>query len=164
MGIPDEVIDANDSLIQAGLIYIILSSTDTQNLAGTTGVMDVSVATLGSAVLDGYIIVGRRGQRFNAAGTLSDEGDFLGGGDAGQVAPVTIHGATVQYGGTASKAPIGGRARGRSVPIGGAGDIDGDGIDDLLLGAPLADPRVDPITGRGTKNGGEAYLIYGFRP
>jgi len=40
--------------------------------------------------------------------------------------------------------------------------VDGDGKADILIGAILADPRVDPKTGVGTVNGGEAYLIYGF--
>ena len=34
----------------------------------------------------------------------------------------------------------------------------------LAIGAPLADPRLDAITGIGVKNGGEAYIIYGFAP
>ncbi|RME37048.1 MAG: hypothetical protein D6788_10330, partial [Planctomycetota bacterium] len=42
-----------------------------------------------------------------------------------------------------------------------AGDVDGDGLDDILIGSILADPRRDPNTGVGVQNGGEAYLIYG---
>jgi hypothetical protein len=164
LGRPDGKIDQNDNLVQAGLVYIILSSTDAAKFANPSGVMDVSVSRLGSADLEGYILVGRRGQRFDIAGAMTAEGDFLGGGDAGEPDPVTLHGLTIRYGGTAAKAPDGDRNRGRSKAIGRAGDVDGDGIDDLLLGSPLADPRVDPVTGRGTKNGGEAYLIYGFKP
>ena len=44
----------------------------------------------------------------------------------------------------------------------GLADVDGDGKADILIGSILADPRVDPQTGVGTVNGGEAYLIYGF--
>ena len=51
---------------------------------------------------------------------------------------------------------------GRSFGVAGAGDVDGDGHGDVLIGSILADPRVDPDTGTGTVNGGEAYLIYGF--
>jgi len=41
---------------------------------------------------------------------------------------------------------------GRSVS--GAGDINGDGIDDLIIGAPLADPG-------GTSSAGESYVVFG---
>ncbi|MHC0061785.1 Ig-like domain-containing protein [Nostoc sp. UIC 10890] len=37
-----------------------------------------------------------------------------------------------------------------------AGDINGDGIDDLIIGAPNADPN-------GNSNAGESYVIFGFR-
>jgi hypothetical protein len=39
--------------------------------------------------------------------------------------------------------------------------VDGDGRDDMLIGAILADPRRDPSTGLGVSNGGEVYLLYG---
>jgi hypothetical protein len=51
--------------------------------------------------------------------------------------------------------------RGRSFGLSTAGDIDGDGRTDILLGSILADPRRDPQTDVGTRNGGESYLIYG---
>ena len=38
-------------------------------------------------------------------------------------------------------------------------DVTGDGRDDLLIGAILADPRRDPTSD--VQSGGEAYLIYG---
>ena len=56
------------------------------------------------------------------------------------------------------------RDRGRGYGLGAAGDVDGDQIGDFLIGSMLADPRVDPDTGEGVRNAGEAYLIYGFRP
>ncbi len=172
-GIPDGVIDANDELAHAGLVYIILSSTDTRNFPATVGgIQDISISALGTDDLDGLIIVGRRGDRFSN-NVLVHEGDFLGGGDAGQDLPVMVHGVEINYGGNPSKAPtqfmgLNGqmveRHRGRGQGIGRLGDIDGDGLDDFALGAQLADPRVNPVTGEGTRNGGEAYILYGFNP
>ncbi|MES1025729.1 hypothetical protein ABN584_22815 [Gloeocapsa sp. BRSZ] len=43
---------------------------------------------------------------------------------------------------------------GRSVSD--AGDVDGDGLDDLIIGDPLADPS-------GTDAAGESYIVFGFR-
>ncbi|NOS99963.1 MAG: hypothetical protein HOP29_04990 [Phycisphaerales bacterium] len=45
----------------------------------------------------------------------------------------------------------------RSFGVGPAGDADGDGRDDLLIGSILADPN-------GRTDAGESYLIYGFAP
>jgi hypothetical protein len=94
----------------------------------------INIDQLGTDPLRGFMIIGRRG------------GDRLGGGDAGDLA----------LGGTSSKA-----GRGRSMGLASAGDVDNDGRSDLLLGSILADPRVDPNTGNGVRNGGEAYLLYG---
>ena len=74
------------------------------------------------------------------------EFDRAGGGDAG----------SVSEGGIEIK-----NGRGRSNGLASAGDVDGDGRADILVGSVLADPRVDPNSGFGVQNSGEAYLIYG---
>ena len=169
-GIPDGTVDANDELRHAGLVYIILGSNDARRFApDSQSPMDISIGELGTVDLDGFIIVGHRGDRFapgdTTGGTIIHAGDFLGGGFAGSTSrTIASSGVTVEYGGNTSKAPLNGRERGRSFGMGRAGDIDGDGRGDFLLGAQMADPRVDPVTGEGTTNGGEAYLIYGFAP
>lgn len=152
-GVRDEVL-GDDQLLQAGLVYVVFGSNRLDQIRtcqGTTtpctsaadcapGVVcalsdtTLNINQLGTSRLSGLIIAGRRA------------GDRIGGGDAGDVAA----------GGNANKT-----GRGRSHGLAGAGDVDGDGRVDILIGAILADPRRDPSTEIGVANGGEAYLIYG---
>lgn len=177
---PIPIINVNDQMRHAGLVYIILSSTDALDFADNANApMDISIGELGGGKLDGFILVGRRGDRFaenDDTGMFGIEfaGDFLGGGLAGRTTETIPAGVTIEYGGNANKAPVpfvtpAGtstqlRIRDRSQGLGRAGDVDGDGLGDFLIGAQLADPRVDNVTGEGQTNGGEAYLIYGFTP
>lgn len=151
----DGVVDQFDDLQNAGLVYVIFGSnrldlvrtcsqtgnacaTETDCPAGefcvTPNDITLSINQLGTSQLRGFMLVGR------------EAGDRLGGGDAGDVG----------LGGISAKT-----GRGRSFGLGRAGDVDGDGRDDILVGSILADPRRDPNTGVGVQNGGEAYLIYG---
>lgn len=153
-GLPTACVGADGELTNAGVVYVIYGrnrldrirtcsvsgkacSVDgdcpaTETCGTTTGT--ISIDQLGTDQLRGMMIVGRCA------------GDRLGGGDAGD--------ATA--GGLAAKA-----GRGRSAGLATAGDVDGDGRADILIGSILADPRRDANTGVGIKNGGEAYLIYG---
>ena len=88
----------------------------------------MNISQLGTSALRGAIYVGR------------SAGDQLGGGDIEK--DLEIDGV---------------HKSGRPTAIGPAGDVDGDGKGDFLLGAPLADPS-------GRTNGGEAYLLYGRAP
>ncbi|MBI1826625.1 MAG: FG-GAP repeat protein [Planctomycetes bacterium] len=151
-GIRDTV-PGDDTLQQAGLVYVIFGGNRLDTLrvcqgsdtvCGTTadcpqGIQCLASSTinidqLGKTQLRGFIIAGRRA------------GDRLGGGDAGNTA----------QGGIAVK-----QGQGRSLGLSSAGDIDGDGRDDIVIGSVLADPNRDPNTDVGVQNGGEVYLIYG---
>jgi hypothetical protein len=127
---------ANDvDLTNAGLVYVISSKNRLDQIpTNDLNYFTIAISELGTANLQGFIIAGRRA------------GDRLGGGDAGDVTA----------GGIAAKV-----GRGRSHGLASAGDVDGDGRDDILIGAVLADPRIDPFTEIGTQNAGEVYLIYG---
>ncbi|UCG17401.1 MAG: hypothetical protein JSV19_05085 [Phycisphaerales bacterium] len=161
LGIPDGTVNEFDRLAGAGVVYVVLSGADTTDWAADdTKAMEISIDKIGSAELPGFIIAGRRVD------------DQLGGGRASQdnCHKLSLHDST---GGTADCnclagmipdvcAPRDSWDAGRSLGLAGAGDVDDDGHGDVLIGSILADPRVDPDTGSGTVNGGEAYLIYGF--
>ncbi len=138
LGRPDNTVSAPDQLLNAGLVYLVLGST---NLADDADGL-IAINELGSGKLPGAIFVGRQGTR----GSIM--GDFLGGGQAHEAA----------MGGLGVKSP-----NGRATGVAGIGDIDNDGRDDFILGSILADTRIDTV-GNSVKNAGEAYVIYGFAP
>jgi hypothetical protein len=163
-GVADEV-PGDNRLLQAGLVYVVYGNNrldlirscansgqiclaDDDCAPGescTTKDFTVNIERLGHGQLQGFIIAGRRGDD-GAQSSTGHRGDRIGGGDAGD----TTHG------GIAAKAN-----RGRSHGMASAGDVDGDGRADILIGSILSDPRRDPTTQVGIRNGGEAYLIYG---
>ncbi len=149
-----DLVPGADELTEAGLVYVIFGnnrfdqiktcqntdiscSTSADCATGVScvaGNFTINVSQLGKAQLRGLMIAGRHA------------GDHLGGGDAGDTTQGGIAGKT---------------GRGRSQGLRSAGDVDGDGLKDLLIGSILADPRRDANTNVGLQNGGEAYLIYG---
>lgn len=137
-GVADDVDgDGNaDLLIDAGQVYLILGLNNLVELADDTNTIDIS--SLGTGGFRGLVIVGREAD------------DKLGGGESQLTVsrgdPNAVPPTTVQQALTF-----------RSFGIGPAGDVDGDGRDDIAIGSILASPR-------NREGAGEVYLIYGFVP
>jgi hypothetical protein len=146
-GLADVIVGANDAALDAGHTYVILSPFD-------AGVVDMSVA---ATVLEG-VNAGQESGRSLASGDLDGDGvrDLVVGadgweGDAG--AALVLYGplgeGTLPLG-LADALFVGvaaGDEAGRSLAV--IGDADGDGHDDLLVGARGVDGQR-----------GHAYLIY----
>ena len=128
-GEPDDVdLDGTpDLLTDAGLVYLIFGTENLTALADSN--RRINISQLGTSAFDGVVFVGREG-----ADGATHPGDQLGGG------------ASVRAG-----------RQFRSFGIGPAGDVDGDGRADVLIGSILARPQ-------GRTESGEVYLIYGFAP
>jgi hypothetical protein len=169
-GIDDLIVGAiggDDGGSNAGEAYVIYG------VAGTTrGTVDLT----GLAASDGFIIQGdeaidQAGYSVSSAGDVNGDGfdDLIvgapngddGGSSAGEA--YVIYGmagtsrTTVDLTGLAAsdgfviQGDVAGDQAGRSVSS--AGDVNGDGIDDLIVGAPVGDD--------GGTAAGEAYVIFG---
>jgi hypothetical protein len=86
--------------------------------------------------------------------------DTAAGTDSGAVHVVTDAGTGGPLADSANVVTIRGAHAGdyAGFDVAAAGDVNGDGLADLLVGAPLAGPRPDEAT---TVGGGEAYLVFG---
>jgi Ca2+-binding RTX toxin-like protein len=171
-GIDDLVVGArygDDGGDRAGEAYVIYGVVGTAR-----GTVDLS----GLAAADGFIIQGdaagdQAGWSVSSAGDVNGDGieDLIvgarfgddGGTDAGEA--YVIYGVagtargTVDLTGLASRPADGFIIQGdvsfdqAGWSVSSAGDVNGDGIEDLIVGAPLGDD--------GGLNAGEAYVIYG---
>ncbi len=158
-GYDDILIGAYGASSYAGKTYLIYGSS---TLSGTkalstadvtfTGVLDgdnsgYSVSTAGDVNGDGYddILIGAFGAD-PASGTNAGE-TYLIYGSSSLIGTVDLLDANVTFTGKAIDDQSG-------YSVSSAGDVNGDGYDDILIGANGADPG-------GNLSAGETYLIYG---
>ena len=158
-GYADFIIGAYGASSNAGKSYLIfgsksLLSIDLGNL-GSAGITITgaagdysgwSVSSAGDVNNDDYddFIIGAWGVNINAG-----ESYLIYGADS---LPATIDLSSLGAYGITITGAVAGDNSGYSVS--GAGDVNGDGISDILIGAPEADPG-------GNSNAGKSYLIYG---
>lgn len=170
-GVDDVIIGAQGAASFAGAAYVVYGQ-------AVPDPADVDVATLGGRgfAITGTASPGSLGRAVDAAGDVNADGidDVIVGEFAsspGAPSRNLAGAAYVVYGrGQADPADVAVAALGsRGFQIAGAaagdhagdavagvGDVNGDGIGDLAVGAPDADPGGPPVTGAGA-----AYLVYG---
>ncbi len=163
-----------DGKVDAGETYLVYGQAGGAQLLGT-----YELSSIGTS-LDGVVLAGidtsdLAGLAVSAGGDINDDGisDLLIGADARDF-PFTAPGeAYLIYGvaggavliGNVALSDVGISVSGvtfqgidsndlAGISVSSVGDVNGDGIDDLLTGAAFADPN-------GVSSAGESYLIYG---
>jgi hypothetical protein len=167
-GYDDILIGANrvdvGTATDAGETYLIYGSA---NLSGTKTLDSTDSDIVPSATFTGKAASDFSGSSVSGAGDVNGDGydDILIGAYWADVGTATDAGATyLIYGGTSlsdiglalADATFTGKAASdySGVSVSGAGDVNGDGFDDILVGAYQADVGTE-------SNAGETYLIYG---
>lgn len=170
-GIDDLLVSSpygDDGGSNAGEVYVIF---------GKSGTTRTNIDLTNLAATDGFIIQGdAAGDQLSAAAAAGDVngdgiGDIIVGASLSDTGGINAGAAYVIFGRSGATRPnidltnltttdgliiqgdVAGDVAGASVS--GAGDINGDGIDDLLIGAPYGD--------NGGSSAGEAYIIFGRR-
>jgi len=146
---------------QAGSVFVIY------------GGADINTVRLGRLGTGGYRIDGARrrgwaGAEVQSAGDVNGDGvtDLILSAPTGAFEPPRRASAWIVFGGPAPDGvdlrAIGTRGiridgpLGEPAPIAGAGDINADGLDDVVLGVPSAQPQCRPDTG-------STYVVWGRR-
>ncbi len=151
-GIPDLVIGAPEH----GLTYVVFGK-------ATTETVELSEVASGRG---GFEIWGESVRDFSGS-SVSGAGDVNGDGLADVLIGAGTSSSYVVFGKPTTEAVelstvaagtggfvVRGENEGRGLRVSGAGDVNGDGLADLLIGALMADPR-------GRENAGSSYVVFG---
>ena len=159
-GINDLIIGADgadpNGNSRAGESYIVFG-----NQAGFSTTLELSALNgTNGFVINGIDRFDRSGSSVSGAGDVNGDGLsdlIIGGSSAGE--SYVVFGQSSGFSSSLNLSALDGSngfsISGRSaVSVSGAGDINGDGIDDVIIGAPFADPN-------GNSNAGESYVVFG---
>ena len=171
-GIDDLIVGAprrNDGTATSGESYVVFGTDAGSNAAFELSNLDGSNGFVISGVVDGG---GHSGASVSGAGDVNGDGiDDLIVGAPGRnfgEAPISggsyvVFGTDAGFSATLDTSSLDGSngfvlngidvRDGTGYSVSGAGDINGDGFDDLIIGAPYADPNGD--------SSGEVYVVFG---